>query len=226
MRGVMIVLLVVITMAAHAQPVRWSVEDWQADLEHLHTVIKTQHANPYHTISEAELDASFETLHERLPMMDDAAIAIAIQRNLASLGDGHSHIGFSAQDLVQFHPIRLHWFSDGIFITEARDGGPTGRLLAIDGMPIEEIIGRVTPYISRDNEMAIPALLPGRLRMAEFLHALGIANSADEATYTVEREDGTREEMMTRAVPYTDIQAWESNRPHDSTLPLSRIFHE
>ena len=211
-----------VAAAAFAEPTRWSVDEWRADLAYLHDQIKTLHANPYHRTSEAELDAAFVSLHEAIPSMSDAAIAIEIQRILASLGDGHSHFRFSDQGLVHFFPIRLEWFEDGIYIIESKDGESIGRVQAIDGTPIEEVIARVTPYISRDNEMGIRAILPSRLRMAEFLHALAITENPREASFLIADVDGQAREATLHAEPWSSIESWSETLNRRDDLPLYR----
>ncbi len=210
---------------ALAQPSRWTVEAWREDLDFLRLQIGARHGNPYHAADGEGLAEAFGRLRESIPRRTDFEIAFEIQRILALLGDGHSWLSFTGEDLARHFPFDAWTFDDGLFITRAKAGYDRAvgkRVVEIEGVPIEEIQARLAPYISRDNDMDLPRQTPLMIRIAPVLHAIGMAPQPDEATFTLEDSAGIRTTQRFRGIPLDDFLPWYRDDEAPASAPLYR----
>lgn len=140
----------------------------------------------------------------QIPEYTDAQMVYEAQRIVRVLGDIHSSLTVGTQDDAVF-PIRYeHIVEDGAVSLYAVQVSPEyedfylGRLIAINNIPAEEIIEKLTPYIPAENEYyPIRAIASGSLSAKNALHAVGVMNLEDsQAEFTFETENG----IITRSV--------------------------
>ena len=155
------------------------------DVRALAEAIRTNHPNPYHSVSRAQFDGAVESLAARAPSLHDDEVLVELMRILALLGERDGHAGIHPlhgghRRPMHMLPLKLHLFSDGYWVVaEAGSLGLVGkRLVAVDGVPIEQVAERVRPLITRDNEFTVRARLPEYVLVAEVLHGLGLAPDA------------------------------------------------
>jgi hypothetical protein len=67
------------------------------------------------------------------------------------------------------------------------------RIVAVGGVPVAEAIGRMDPYVSRDNPMGRLVLGPFWLTLPAFAQAVGMSEDGRSIAYTFETRDGRRE---------------------------------
>lgn len=167
--------------------------EWREDLAQFVHVMTAQHGDVHHTVSPERFDAMVTELHDRIPRLARHEIIVELQRIAAAVGDGHTAVLLFFDEDVGFHQlsVRLGWYEEGIFVEAAHeDAGvaPGSRLVAIGGFPIDEAIVRVTPLISRDNDIWIRVMAPILLGSPEVLHAVGLSDDPRSAVVTVEHE--------------------------------------
>lgn len=198
-----LVAALVLTAPAAAQTVdpvgAAGADAWRADLAHLAHLLKTRHGDVYHTVSPEHFEALVSGLQDRIPELARHEILVEFQRIAAAVGDGHTAVMLFFDPDVEFHqlPVRLGWYEEGIFIESAREGAgaqPGARLVQIGGVPVDEAVDRVTPLISRDNDIWIRVMAPMLLGSPEVLHALGLSDDPRSAVFTTER-NGRRSEV-------------------------------
>ncbi len=92
---------------------------WREDLQALARAMPVGHPNLFWRVSEAEFQAAVADLDARIPELTDEAVIVELSR-IVSFADGHSFIPLF-QSAVAFHlyPLRLYWFSDGLYVEEA-----------------------------------------------------------------------------------------------------------
>jgi hypothetical protein len=129
------------------------------------------HPDPFASIPEREFAAAARSAgHDLVPLM----------RLAASLGPRNGHTAIFADDehttQLRFFPLRLYEFADGVHVVAARDNTIVGsELLAIDGVPIDDIAQAITPLVSGDNEWSVRDRRPVAAVACEILAALGVA---------------------------------------------------
>ena len=106
-------------------------------------------------------------------------------RRLLGERDGHTgpYTLHTHPSPLQLYPARVYWFSDGLSVVAGAD--PGAKLVAIEGVAIDELVARVRPLITSDNERSLRERLPYDLVCAEVVRGLGVAGDGS-ATFTFE----------------------------------------
>lgn len=164
---------------------------WREDLAQFAHYLVATHGDAFHTLGQPEFEGMVADLDRRIPRLARHEIIVEMQRIAAAIGDGHTVVPLFFDPDVAFHrlPLELGWYEDGIFVEAARaDAGvePGARLVAIRGVAIDEAIVRITPLISRDNDIWIRTMAPLFLASPEVLHAVGLSDQPTSAVLTVE----------------------------------------
>jgi hypothetical protein len=225
------------------------VEKWEEDLAFAHEALRDKHPNPFDHLTPEEMQAEFDQLAKQLPEMDHHGVIVDLARIVARVEDGHTRLTLPLAPGVDFmqghsetespslaeknfhqYPLRFGVDEEGIWIQGASEDHQRllgGRLVSIDGRSTEEVVERVSPTIQRDNEMQVLHHLPMHLVLSELLHARGVADTADRATFVIEKQDGTVESV--------DLSKVESHIPIDwvmagpstgTTTPLAKQRNE
>ncbi|MEQ1872529.1 MAG: hypothetical protein ABL953_02285 [Ilumatobacteraceae bacterium] len=163
---------------------------WIEDLEALDAGVRRLHPNPFWRVGEEEWDARIAAARELLPTLNQRQSEMLFFE-LAALLDGHSGI-YPLQVGYHFYALRLYHFTDGYFLLDGPD--PTaigGELVAINGVPIDEAVGLVTPLIAHDNDKTIEVVVPMYLMISEILEGTGIVTDTAAPAFDIERPDGT-----------------------------------
>jgi hypothetical protein len=176
--------------------------DAAADVRNLVAEVEQRHPNPYHAVSHAEFHAAAEDLARRAPSQTRNQLIVGVMRLMALLGerDGHSGL-FPIQAAhartLNAYPLRLYRFPEGLFVIRALDASLVGsRIVALGGIPAEEVEALVRPLVPRDNEWSRLGNLPYYLVVAEVLDGLGIA-----PVWELELRDGTRRSVALQPIP-------------------------
>lgn len=210
---------------ALAQPSRWTAAAWIADLEYLRVRIRSAHVNPFHTLDRRELQSGFDDLRAAIPGRTDFEIAFAMQRLVASLGDGHSWLTFDDKGLSRHFPFDAFAFRYGLIITHAgrgHDRAAGARVTAIDDTPIEAVRAALQPYISRDNEMDVLRQMPLLVRQPLALHAAGVTEHRDRAVFTLVSESGTEFTETFSGMSTARYKEWHESISTPEDAPLHR----
>jgi tetratricopeptide (TPR) repeat protein len=188
------------------------VPGWRSDLQQLTTELQAKHPNPFHKTDRARFLAAAAQLDARIPQMAAHEIIIEFERLVALVGDGHTNINLAMADGVDFHqlPVRFGNYRDGWFV-EAADAAYRevvgGRVVAINDVPIDTVIARIRPLVSRDNDQWFVVATPHLMNLIEVLHALRVAGDLTSVRLHVVR-DGRNIAMdikplvQTRGRPY------------------------
>lgn len=179
-----------------AAPREPTPEEWRADLKALMAGIGKLHANMYHATSRATFDSAVKDLDQRIPSLQRHEIIAGMMRIVAMVGDGHTNIYPSRDQVIGFHqlPIALYFFKDGMFVRAADSAHASlvgSRVVGIGDATIDDAYARATPYIGRDNEMGAKFWAPYLLTMPEMLSAMSLSLSKDSARFELEK-DGKR----------------------------------
>lgn len=205
-------LVAAVPLAASAQA--GPANAWREDVTIMAGLLTTLHANPFHTTSKAAFAAETARLHADIPDLADSEIIVRMARLAASIGDAHTRLniapgrpgvpGHPSAGFVRL-PLRLEWFSDGLFIRAAATDLAEligTRVIRIGNLPVDAAIERILPVIHHDNPMTQRLLLPGFVTMPAVLHATGVIDSLGSVPMVFEDASGGR---VVRALePSTD----------------------
>jgi hypothetical protein len=105
-------------------------------------------------------------------------------------------------------PIRVFEFSDGLFITDALDEGVVGgRITALAGRPIDEVLEMLEPLVPRDSPATVPGLRPFYFLRADVLEGLGLIPDDHSVPITLERNGGPSE-ITLATISFPDFRDW------------------
>jgi hypothetical protein len=196
----MLVLLVAAAVGCAAGSAEPLVPGAESDVRLFGHELERIHPNPFHATPRADYEAQIDGLAARAGSLDRDQLIVELMRLLALLGerDGHSGIYTLHTHPRQLHlyPLRTYWFSDGLAVVGGDEAG--AKLVAIDGIPIDQVVARVRPLLPRDNEWSLRERVPYYLVCAEVLRGLGIADG-DRATFTLE-SGGVRRDVELASV--------------------------
>ena len=228
-RSVAVVLLLAVHPILYAavpktEPLRAATkEQWHADLAYFARELPKRHLNAFHAVTREQFDAAVRELDARIDVADDDAIVVGFQRITAMIGDGHTGVRIPPnwhRLAVQIQPFGDEWRITRV--PEATKSILGGRITAIGGVPMAEVVRRLTAQTPQDE---LPQLqrfaVTQKLHFAEVLHGSGITKSADEATLTVAGDDGAAADVAVRSIPLnTPVQqGWVGISPE---TPISR----
>ncbi len=191
-------------------------ERWAEDIAYLVEQMEAVHPDLYHGVSPEELHRAVDDLVVALPTLDDDEVLVGIMHLVALVSsDGRDgHMGVWPPDnpeAVRRFPIRAWEFDDGMFVTAARspDEDLVGsRILAVDGVPLDEVLERLDPVVPRDNVSNLRAARTVFLTSAEVLAGLGIAGDPAVMELEVEAADGVRRTATVDAVDAETYARW------------------
>ena len=147
--------------------------------------MESLHPDLYHGVSKAELaEAAHSLVTRRCPALRDDQILVGADapggaRQLRGPGRAHGHV--AARQPGGGPPVPHPGV--GVPGRPVRHGRPRARtrtwsgrrIIAIDGVPIEEVLRRLDPVVPRDNDSNLRAARSVFLTSAEVLSGLGIA---------------------------------------------------
>ncbi|GAB4534678.1 MAG: hypothetical protein Tsb0010_14850 [Parvularculaceae bacterium] len=195
---------------ALAQPVVLTPEQWRADLAELVQTVEDNHPDPFFAGNEEAFRAAVAALHDDIEALTDKEIIVRMAQITALLEDGHTRLAFPREyeqlgfsfshseparphdERLAFRslPLKFYEFADGMHISEAAPGYEAllgARIIAVDGMPVEEVRARLRTVNYNDNDFTNILLTGDRMNLIEALHALGAARAADSVSLTIER---------------------------------------
>lgn len=194
---------------------------WRTAITTLISERERIHPNPYHGIDRATYLAAADDLAARIPVLTDDQALAEITRLAAMPGwkgrEGHSGIfPFLPDDGTHAYPLRFWRFSDGLVITAARapyEALVGSRVIAIAGMPIDDVLALAEPLSPRDNPSNLMAYGPLYMRQAELLAGVGVIERAGPAVFSVVDRNGTAGDVTIEPIPAADDVVWTSALP-------------
>ena len=180
MRRVLVLALLLAGCAGSDDPRPAAPTPLQRELRELAETMETTHPDLFHDVPRATFRAAAAKLVREAPTLTRDQLVVGVMRLAALPGprDGHTAVYPFDQHARALHvyPFRLYDFADGLHVVGSLGSEDlTGRrLIAIDGMPVDEVVRRVRPLVPHDNESGFRWLMPEYVATAEVLRGLGI----------------------------------------------------
>ena len=131
------------------------------------------------------------------------------------MGDGHTYLRpkHTLGSNVRAVPIQLFLFTEGLFIIRAspehRDLVGT-RVDRIGEHTAQELLQKIDPIISQDNEMMPLMIGPELITYPRILFGLGLIPNPDKITMTVLNEAGSARRVTLKEEPRASDEGWTS----------------
>jgi len=197
-------LVVAAGAAQRADPAPASAAD---DVHTLMQRIRELHPNPFHATPEPVFQAAADGLAARASTLTPDQLLVELMRFTTLLGERDGHSGIFPLDsahrrVLHLFPLYLYKFSDGLFVVAApgHSGLVGSRLLAIDGIPADELERRVRPLVPRDNESTRTDRFMSFMLTAEVLHGLGLRSGTGPARFTLQKPGAAASEVTLASV--------------------------
>jgi len=172
-------------------PATLTPEAWQEDLTFLTARISEQHPNPWHHVTRQEFEAAVRRLRGRISELGYPQILVGFMQIVAMLGpgDGHSRVRLEPPFIGALYPLRLWWFSDGLYVRSASPEFVNlvgKRVLWIGGSKVDEAAERLRAVAAGDNAFHQRLGIPALMLVPEVMWGAGIAEELNRLNIVVE----------------------------------------
>jgi hypothetical protein len=209
---------------AHGDSAR--IARWHEDLGMFHDLLLRRHVRLFWRTSRAEFDRQVDSLARQIPELSDAQIVTGMTR-AAAIADAHTGLEWGS-GAVRFRslPFFVRRFAEGWFVVAGApevDALLGTRLVAVNDMPVEDVVAALSPFVSHDNDAWRDAQLPEWLMTPEMLQAAGVLPDPLGGAFTFEDSLGRRLDAFLRSVPPGDSTRWTSYvESRRVPIPLAR----
>jgi hypothetical protein len=170
---------------------------WTEDALHFVSELERLHPNPWFGCTQEDFEQAVDAYLGSLETASDNQALVGFLTLLArptlAGRDGHSVAWPMA---AHYLPLQLYGFADGWFVVGASDAQAERvgvKVLAIEGVPVDEVCARLAPLLTRDNEWNLREKLALALVCTELLDGVGLAKGPS-VRVTLERA-GKSEEL-------------------------------
>lgn len=186
---------------------RFTTADWQQDLAFLRQELPQRHVDLYRHYPQLSFEADLTALEANLAGKSDLQVALALQAILVKVQDRDTRLDLTPilqkQTLI---PLALGIYEGGLYVVGTVKRFETifgQKILAINQMPIDEVLQRLGKYTSADNDFGRLCSAHLTMRFPAVLRAAGIANN-DTLTLLTETAKGQKEVTQVFPVPLRD----------------------
>jgi hypothetical protein len=169
--------------------------------------IRTAHPDPFHATPEPAFQAAADELAARADGLTQDQLLVELMRFSCLLGERDGHSGIFPLDsaharVLHVFPLYLYKFSDGLFVVAApgREALVGSKVLALDGIPADELERQVRPLVPRDNEATRDDRFMSFLLTAEVLHGLALRAGTGPAAFTLQRPGAAPQQVTVAPV--------------------------
>jgi hypothetical protein len=181
-----------------------ALEAQRQDLDHFRKLTDLDFS--YSPQARAEAAHRLDRLAASAEVLPKQKLRVALMQIAALADNGHTAVGQEPDAYPRLLPVRVAPFPDGFYVMYAKSEHAAllgGRILAVDGMPIDEVIRRIET-LRGGAENFRRYMAPINLQTQDALYGLGIASDPLRSTWTVERPDGTQVSETLQSYPRTE----------------------
>ena len=158
------------------------------DVAYFASELPKRHKNPFTKLSKEEFKAQTEALVNDIDHLPNSQVFARLAQIMASIGDAHTLLNF--WDGYNY-PLQFYIFGEDVYIVNAEKGMENllyCKVTAVNGLPIADVLSRLSTIIPVENESHLKNALPGYLACPVYLLGLGIVTDEKAATFTIEAE--------------------------------------
>ncbi|MDP9050447.1 MAG: hypothetical protein M3O31_06935 [Acidobacteriota bacterium] len=196
-----------------------ALEAQRQDLDYFDKLIAMDRA--FTPESRAEAERRVIALKALPAPLDGPHLLVALMLIDALADNGHSKVSFGPGATPKELPVRVQLFSDGLYVMRAQEADREllgGRVVAIDGMPIDSVMQRLET-LRGGTQRWRAEYATVYVNVQDLLYGLGIAKDMQHSTWTVATSAGA---IVTRTLgayqPASDepspwVTRWYSSEP-------------
>jgi len=163
---------------------------WTEDIDQLELELPQRHKNLFFRLEKKDFYEQIQNLKKDLVNLDNYMIYARIMAIVASIRDAHTTVTMSVAKVI---PFEFYWFSEGIYLVDTfgeNNDALNCRVTYLNGIPIDEVIQRLTSIVSCENKSFLRAQLPKYLPAVELLYGLEIIDEFEDVEITFELQNG------------------------------------
>lgn len=182
----------------------------QEDLDYLYDNIKELHPNMYANTPEEEFLLLKEEIENKLPEESNINFAMDLEKLAALVGDSHTGISLnnSIADEIHFYPIEIDWFDGNWYLTMGKgsDSGMIGmQVTAINGISMSDVLKKVSPYISYDNNVKLQRQFTEMCYIADLYYCAGIISDGEPLVLSLTNRQGIKRTLSVNPIMQSEI---------------------
>jgi hypothetical protein len=168
-------------------------QQWIEDIDYLEKNLSEKHVNIYHTITKEEYEKKFSDLKKEVPKLKDYEIKLRLFQIVAAIGDAHTSVQFNPMEYgPMVYPIGVFWFGNELKVLAIDENHKEvigNNLVAINNIPIKEVVTRINTLISHENEQWLKYNNTKYIQIPEILKFLKVINE-DKTEFTFCNDEG------------------------------------
>ncbi|MEM7093893.1 MAG: hypothetical protein AAF567_12890 [Actinomycetota bacterium] len=179
---------------------------WADDLAFLASELGERHVDPFHNISAADFQAEVDGSISRSADWTQTVGYYEVARLVGLVGDSHTIVIPPAN--VERYPIVVQPLDDGLMVDATARADRdllSGELLAIDGIPVADLITLASEYVSADTDAGRARQAIQHITSPAFIELTRLARP-EPGTITVRRSDGETIEREVFASETADLE--------------------
>jgi len=193
------ILVLVGTLAAVPRQVPDREQHWNQDLMLFASEFPSHQRDFEKLYSRSTFDGEVASLRTDLSRLTDAQIILRLMHMVASANVAHTQVyvplGSGLFRKLGFVPIPLQtaWYSDGLGVVGATSEYAEHlgtHVVKIGTLTPEEVLARVAPYISHENDAWLREQSPALLQMWSVLQQIGAVRAGDALRLTLAKAGG------------------------------------
>ncbi len=227
--SIRILLLVATFICTDVGWAQLNAYQWMEDLDFLDNTIRNKHLDPFENISEEAFKEEVDQLRQRITDFSDSEIICEMARIVGLIGWGHSrltlpvntdHLAFyqgHSRNEVEWNiqpfralPLRFFLFEDGLLIqstTKEYTSLIGYAITEIGNVPIANVLEKIRPYMSIENESAFKLNAPLRLGIFELLDLLGLTYHHEYVKLALSK-NGQTKQIHIKPLSFSDNPKW------------------
>lgn len=150
---------------------------WKADLDYLTQELPKRHKNLFFQLNRDGFYLKMNELKSKIKQYSDEEMKVELSKVIASVGDAHTMV---AVDQSILYPLKLYWFTDGIYVIRATKDYEKAlyyRVDKINNKDIDSILKSLKNVISHENEQWYKLLVGYYMVVPEVLKGLQISTN-------------------------------------------------
>ncbi|WP_299940284.1 S41 family peptidase [uncultured Microbulbifer sp.] len=188
----LITYLFTVCHCAYAVPAS-EVKQWIEDIDSYRQQLEEKHINLYHSVSKKEFVSALSRFKTSLADLNEQQLLVEMMRISRLIGDGHTQLAFWETD-IGFYPFRFLNINGNLRLiasSEAYRYLLGYKLSAIDDIPIDEVVTRLSPVVQGvENAHSLKVRIAWQLNAAQILRGLSITDKPDRARFTFIDDSG------------------------------------
>jgi hypothetical protein len=194
----LLVSLCLLTLCHAQEPAASQAADrearWRQDLKFFADEFPRRHLDFDKLYPRPGFDAELSQLQGDIPKLSDADIALRLMRLVASANIAHTRVVPPLLKLgFRRLPLTLHWYSDGLAVIAASPDYAAAlgtRVLKIGSLTPEQLLARIAPYISHENDAGLQQASTEFFRITRVLEVAGAVGPDRGVTFTLAKPEG------------------------------------